>query len=365
MQIPRLFLCRNQILEAAKRIQDSVFIMTKTRPIVIAHRGASGYLPEHTLAAKALAHAMGADFLEQDVVLSRDGVPIILHDIHLESTTDVAQHFPQRARPDGRFYAMDFTMDEIRQLRVHERSTRDAAGREVAVFPDRFPFGPGLFRIPTLAEEIDLITGLDQSRGCSTGLYIELKSPNRHKAAGLDLAGAILDVLADKGYADRPQQVYLQCFDDNTLRHLRHERKSPLPLIQLIGENDWGDDSTVDYNYLQTPQGLADIASYAHGIGPWIKQIYLGNNSDGRAIVSTLVAQAQAAGLLVHPYTFRQDELPEGIGSFTELLEIFITQVGVDGLFTDFPDLVNNYLQQQTSPLVTNPDRTATNSTDK
>ena len=96
--------------------------MRTPSPIVIAHRGASGYLPEHTLAAKALAHGMGANFIEQDVVLSKDGTAIVLHDIHLDSTTDVAQRFPGRARADGRFYAIDFDIQEIRQLRVHERT---------------------------------------------------------------------------------------------------------------------------------------------------------------------------------------------------------------------------------------------------
>ena len=315
-------------------------------PIIIAHRGASGYLPEHTLAAKALAHAMGAGFLEQDVVLSRDGIPIILHDIHLDSTTDVARRFATRARTDGHFYAIDFSLAEIRQLRVHERSCQDASGGEVAVFPGRFPLNADLFRIPTLAEEIDLIAGLDRSRDCRTGLYIELKSPNWHKAEGLDLAAAILEVLENKGYADKPAQVFLQCFDDTTLRHLRHDLQTPLPLIQLIGENDWGEDSEADYDYLQTPQGLADIASYADGIGPWLMHIYRGKNDTGAANLSQLVAQAQAQGLVVHPYTFRRDELPEGIGSFRELLDILILHAGIDGLFTDFPDIVNDYLQQ-------------------
>jgi glycerophosphoryl diester phosphodiesterase len=329
-----------------------------TRPSIIAHRGASGYLPEHTLAAKALAHAMGADFLEQDVVLSRDGVPIVLHDIYLDSTTDVAQRFATRARTDGRFYAIDFSLEEIHQLQVHERSCLDASGEEVAVFPDRFPLpdrfssSGGLFRIPTLAQEIDLIAGLDRSRDCSTGLYVELKSPNWHKTQGQDLAAAILKVLQDKGYADKPGQVFLQCFDDKTLRHLRHDLKTPLPLIQLIGENDWREDSEVDYDYLQTPPGLADIASYADGIGPWLSHIYLGKNENGTACLSQLVKQAQAQGLLVHPYTFRRDELPEGINSFRELLDLFIVQAGIDGLFTDFPDIVSNYLQQHQNRLL-------------
>jgi glycerophosphoryl diester phosphodiesterase len=319
----------------------------KVQPIVIAHRGASGYLPEHTLAAKALAHAMNADFLEQDVVLSRDGVPIVLHDIHLESTTDVERRFPDRARADGRFYAIDFSLEEIRQLRVHERSCRNQAGEEVAVYPQRFPLGSDLFRIPTLAEEIDLIAGLDRSRGRRTGLYIELKSPNWHLAQGLDLAAAILRVLDEKDYANRAQQVFLQCFDDRTLRHLRHDLKTPLPLIQLLGENAWHEDSAVDYDYLQTQHGLAYIASYADGIGPWLMQIYRGRDKKGAAQLSSLVNLAHAKNLQVHPYTFRRDELPEGINSFQELLDIFVQEARIDGLFTDFPDLVHDYLLRQ------------------
>ena len=320
------------------------------RPIVIAHRGASGYLPEHTLAAKAMAHAMGADYIEQDVVLSRDGVPVILHDVYLESTTDVARRFPGRARADGRFYAMDFALDELRQLRVHERSSTGESGEELAVYPDRFPLGPALFGIPTLAEEIDLIAGLDRSRGCRTGLYVELKGPNLHLQAGMDIAEIVLRVLAEKGYGERPEQVFLQCFDGATLRRLRHEIKTPLPLIQLIGENSWGEDTTTNYDYLRSPEGLAEIAGYADGIGPWLNQIYLGKDHSGEVQLSNLVADARQHGLLVHPYTFRRDELPMGIDSFDELLDIFFRRAGVNGVFTDFPDLVAHYLQQSGAP---------------
>ena len=322
-------------------------IAASYRPIVIAHRGASGYLPEHTLAAKVLAHGMGADFIEQDVVMSRDGVPVVLHDIYLESTTDVEQRFPDRARADGRFYAADFDLAEIRELRVHERSTRDAGGREVPVYPGRYPLQPGLFGIPTLAEEIRLISGLDRSRGRSTGLYIELKAPLWHGAEGLDIAAAVLSVLREEGYANRPRQVFLQCFDDRTLRRLRHELRTPLPLIQLIADNDWGEDSEVDYDHLRTARGLAEIATYADGIGPWAEQIYLGITGSGELRLSELVALAQAQNLLVHPYTFRRDALPEGIDSFEALLDLFLDELRVDGLFTDFPDLVVQYLAQK------------------
>jgi len=315
-----------------------------TAPIVIAHRGASGYLPEHTLAAKALAHGQHADFIEQDVVLSGDGVPVVLHDVYLESTTDVARQFPRRARPDGRFYAMDFSLAELRRLRVHERSQRTADGREQAVYPGRYPLAPTPFGIPTLAEEIELIAGLDHSSGRVTGLYVELKAPNLHLHAGMDIAVIVLQALEQAGYGRKTEQVYLQCFDGPTLRRLRRELQTPLPLIQLIGENDWGEDTDSDYDYLQTAPGLAEIATYADGIGPWLQQIYLGRDETGTVQLSELVAAAHAQGLLVHPYTFRRDELPPGIASFEELLHIFFAQAAVDGVFTDFPDLVRGYL---------------------
>ncbi len=321
--------------------------MSTTRsPIVIAHRGASGYLPEHTLAAKALAHAMGANFLEQDVVLSRDGTAIVLHDIHLDSTTDVAQRFPGRARNDGRFYAIDFDLDEIRQLRVHERTHVDGSREGCAVYPGRFPVEHALFTVPTLAEELDMLAGLDRSRGCLTGVYIELKSPNWHQREGLDLSAAVLAVLEKTGYRERPEQVFLQCFDDLTLQHLGRRLATPLPMIQLIGDNEWGEDSAVDYEYLRTPAGLDYVASYAQGIGPFISHIYLGKAACGTPRLSELVEQAQARGLQVHPYTFRKDDLPVGIESFSELLDVFIRDAGVDGLFTDFPDLVIDHLKQ-------------------
>ncbi|HQR61356.1 MAG TPA: glycerophosphodiester phosphodiesterase [Methylophilaceae bacterium] len=318
--------------------------MSNKQPFVIAHRGASGYLPEHTLAAKALAHAMGADFIEQDVVLSRDGTPLVLHDIYLDATTDVAQRFPQRARADGRFHAIDFDLHEIRQLRVHERIHPAGNANGQAVYPQRFPVQPGLFQVPTLAEEIALLAGLDHSRGCRTGLYIELKAPNWHRREGHDLTAAVVRVLQDSGYWNRPEQVFLQCFDDRTLRALRDEYATTLPLIQLIGENDWGEDSEVDYDFLRTEAGVAYVASYAQGIGPWLSHLYLGKSAAGNPLFSPLVELAHAQGLVVHPYTLRRDELPAGINSFTELLDLVVRQLRVDGLFTDFPDLAHDYV---------------------
>src|SRR6185503_3347980 len=169
-------------------------------PIVIAHRGASGYLPEHTLAAKALAHGMGADYLEQDVVLSRDGVPVVLHDIHIDTVTDVAKRFPGRARPDGRYYALDFTVAELKQLAASERFDPKTG---LAVFPRRFPVGKSSFQVPTLEEELQLVQGLNASTGRVAGIYPEIKNPAWHRQQGHDVSRIVLDVLARYGYRTR------------------------------------------------------------------------------------------------------------------------------------------------------------------
>ena len=322
----------------------ALVLKAHSSPIVIAHRGASGYLPEHTLAAKAMAHTMGADFLEQDVVLTRDGIPIVLHDIHLEPTTDVAIQFPKRKREDGHYYAIDFDLAEIRLLTAHERTQVNEAGEPVAVFPGRFPLQPGTLGVPTLAEEIAFIAGMDRSRGRQTGLYIELKAPNFHRREGHDIARAIMQVLVASGYDGRPAQVFLQSFDDKVLQYLRDDLHCQLPLIQLIADPTWGEDSKVDYDFLQTAAGLDYVASYAAGIGPWYRQIFLGADAAGIATLSSLVTMAQERGLQVHPYTLRKDELPAGVSDFNTLLGILLEQAGVDGIFTDFPDLARHYI---------------------
>ncbi|MEP4486392.1 MAG: glycerophosphodiester phosphodiesterase [Halioglobus sp.] len=315
--------------------------------IAIAHRGASGYLPEHTLPAKAMAHAMGADFIEQDIVLTSDGVPIVLHDIYLQSTTDVAQQFPDRARPDGRFYAIDFTLAEIRLLRAHERSEVSDSGEERAVFPERYPLDQGLFSVPTLDEEITLIEGLNRSSGRTAGFYIELKAPQFHRQHGFDMAKIVLATLEKRGLATKTEQIYLQCFDDTTLRYLREELRTPLPLIQLIAENAWGEDGGIDYDIMKSDAGLATVATYADGIGPWIGQIVDGRDDNGQPKFSNLVANAKAHGLLVHPYTFRREQVPSEFDSFVALHRAFFEVLGVDGVFTDFPDVTRAYLDQR------------------
>ncbi|MDG2391626.1 MAG: glycerophosphodiester phosphodiesterase [Planctomycetaceae bacterium] len=311
-------------------------------PIVIAHRGASGYLPEHSLEAKALAYGQGANFIEQDVVLSKDGIPVVLHDIHVDTVTDVAAVFPQRKREDGRYYAIDFTLAELKQLHLNERINLKTGKR---VFPDRFPAGQSSFRIPTLAEEIELIQGLNASTGGTVGIYPEIKQPAWHKQQGQDITPIVLQVLKTHGYTDANDAIYLQCFDPTETRRIREELGCQLKLVQLIGSNSWNE-AGVDYDAMRTAEGIKAIAQYADAIGPWMPHIVTGRDSDGKPVITDLVKRAHDEGLVVHPYTFRKDELPKYTKSFDDAMMIFCEDAKIDGLFTDFPDLAVKFLQQ-------------------
>lgn len=314
------------------------------RPLVIAHRGASGYLPEHTLVAKAMAHGMGPDYIEQDVVLTRDGVPVILHDEHLDTVTDVARVYPARTRADGRYYAVDFTAAEIRRLSVHER--RDlATGR--AVYPKRFPTDLALpLQVPTLEDEIRLIKGLNASTGRDVGLYVEIKQPAFHRREGHDIERIVIDVLRRHGYADRGAKIYVQCFDPDSLRRVR--RLSNVRTVQLIGLNAWKEVAGLDYDAMLTPEGLRQVARWADGIGPSIGQ--LATVRAGKLVLRTdIVRAAHRLGLAIHPYTHRVDQLPAGVPSSDRLLDLLFGGLGVDGVFSDFPDVVIRYLDRRPS----------------
>ncbi len=304
------------------------------RPLIIAHRGASGYLPEHTLAAKALAYGQGADFLEQDVVLSKDGVPVIFHDTHIDTTTDVAKKFPGRQRADGRFYALDFTVAELKQINVTERFN-PKTGK--AAFPKRFPVGVGSFQVVTLEEEIQFIQALNRSTGRNVGLYPELKAPAWHRKEGRDLSATVLPLLRKYGYDAKDSACYLQCFEYAEIKRLRGELGWSGKLIMLLGGKGKGPGET-DFTYLQTDAGLAELAQLVDGIGPPISS-YVAGKTPAERQVTDLAARARKAGLKSHPYTLRADELPKCVTSVDELLSALFTEAKVDGLFTDFPDL--------------------------
>jgi glycerophosphoryl diester phosphodiesterase len=290
-------------------------------PIVIGHRGASGYLPEHTLPAYALAHGQGADFIEPDLVLTRDGVFICLHDVHLDATTDVAAVFPDRARADGRWYAADFTLEEVRRLRVHERLDR------------RFPRGASSFTVPTFEEMIELVAGLNRTTGRRAGIYPELKAPAWHRAQGLAMEEPFLALLRRHGIGgDGAPPIFVQCFEEEPLRELRR-LGSTLPQVFLLGDSD-AEPARVDDAVLDR------IATFASGIGP------------AKAMIErdpTLVERAHRRRLVVHPYTFRADDVPARYATFEDELAAFYGGFGVDGVFTDFPDRTRRWLDGSTA----------------
>ena len=314
--------------------------------VVIAHRGASGYVPEHTIAAKAMAYAMGADYIEQDVVMTKDNRLVVLHDHYLDRVSNVQDIYPTRKREDGRYYVIDFTLDEIRRIDVSERYRFNDEGDKVAVFPGRFPINKSRFKIHTLEEEIELIQGLNKSTGKDVGIYPEAKSPGFHLGEGKDLSRAMLKTLKQYGYTDKGHKVYFQTFEIEELirvhRDLLGELQMDVKLVQLMGNDD-------DYEGIISKDGLKKLSKYADGIGPSLGMIIANNSEDGEYEISDLVSNAHAAGLEVHPYTFRAESFatPKYAKSYEDLLEIFLYDVGVDGVFTDFTDRTVDYIKNR------------------
>jgi glycerophosphoryl diester phosphodiesterase len=344
--------------------------LTGTRPIVIAHRGASGYRPEHTLAAYELAIQQGADFIEPDLVLTADGVLICRHDNLLDLTTNVAE--VAKSDPaiaalrttkdvDGQdatgWFAEDFTVDEIGRLRAIERRVGDPPA----------PFRPanaafdGQFKIPAFAEVVQL------ARAKGVGIYPETKhSTHIERATGINMSAVLLDTLQAEGiktFEDLP--TYIQSFEVANLKFLKREmerRGMDFPLIQLLDSQGEPQDvraagGSLTYDQMATPEGLAAIAEYADGVGPEKYHFLIPLDREGRldmANATTFVADAHAAGLVVHPYTFRaenralpadfqvgdaaDEDFDTALGDSVRELQAFL-ELGIDGFFTDHPDL--------------------------
>lgn len=324
--------------------------MKSAKPAVVAHRGASAYLPEATIPAKAMAAAMGADYVEHDLVMTRDDHLLVNHDLWLDEVSDVAVRFPGRARPDGHFYVIDFDLDEIRTLAVSSRF-HVVDGVDMATWPGRFPIWQGRFGFHTFEEELQLLAGLERSTGRRTGIFTELKSPWFHQQEGKDLAAATYDVLGAYGYRSRNDGCRVMSFDPHALEHIRSvvapQAGIDLPLTQLIGrtadhetyelqpDGTWAD---YDCDWMWDPQQVGRLAEYADGIGPDISML-LEVGSDGRLRVNELARQAHAAGLYVTPWTLRADALPPGATSFDEVLAALVEGAHVEAVITDFPDL--------------------------
>jgi len=295
-------------------------------PFVIAHRGASGYLPEHTREAKMLAYGQGADYLEQDVVATADGSLVVLHDICLDEVTDVARRFPERRRDDGRFYVIDFTLEELRALRVLERRR---PGSNERAFPGRFADDDVEFRIATFEEELRLVRALNATTGRNVGVYPEIKAPAFHRGHGVDLSARVLETLDRFGYSGPNDAAVVQCFDADELKRCRFELGTNLKLAQLTDERE----AAVD---------LADVARYAEIWAPHYSALLESVPEaapDSEILVSERAREARRAGLELHPYTFRADAVPAYFADLAQQLEFFYTEVGVDAVFCDHPDI--------------------------
>lgn len=310
--------------------------------LIIAHRGASGERPEHTLAAYGRAIDQGADYVEPDLVVTKDLVLVARHETELSDTTDVAsrREFEDRRRTkdiEGRrvtgWFAEDFTLAELRTLRVKERLP--------TVRPANTAFN-GLYQIPTFAEIVQLVRAKEAETGRTIGLYPELKHPTLLlEQEGIDTVDLLVRELRQFGLDRADAPVFVQIFEVGPLQRL--DKLIDVPLILLISaEGGPYDEPTMRWGEIMTPTGLAEVATYADGIGPYMGHVL---NADGTP--TALVADAHAAGLKVHAWTMRRENvfLPpsarrEGgeavIGCYDAVWDALVA-AGVEGVFTDNP----------------------------
>jgi len=307
-------------------------------PLIIGHRGAPGYRPEHTLASYELAIDLGADFIEPDLVSTKDGMLIARHENDISGTTDVADKFPERRKTktiDGiaitGFFTEDFTLAEIKTLRAKERLDFRNHGWD------------GVYQIPTLQEIIDLAKRRSRD-GRVIGIYPETKHPTYFRSIGLALEAPLVRILEANGYKGPRAPVFIQSFEVQNLKDLSHMTR--LPLVQLLEVRtaqpyDFvvsGNPRT--YGSMMTPGGLAEIAMYAQGIGPNKRNIVPANPDGTLQAPTSLVRDAHGAKLVVHPYTFRDEPVflaPDyQLDPVKEYLQFY--RLGVDGLFSDVAD---------------------------
>jgi glycerophosphoryl diester phosphodiesterase len=351
----------------------------ESSPLVIGHRGASGYLPEHTLQSYALAIKLGADYVEPDLVATKDGHLIARHEPNIMNTTNVRDHpeFASRQRtavvdgvPEVGFFASDFTLAEIKTLRA------------VQAFPERPQQFNGRFEIPTFEEIIALVKRESRKRRRTIGIYPETKHPTYHVDLGLALEGRLVAALRRAGWNGRRAPVFIQSFEQSNLKRLN--RMTRVRLVQLVDAfdvdlngnlvyeppldrpYDWtvsGDPELVSrtFAFFATDEGLEEVSSYADGIGPWKRYIVSSagidangdgqpddvngdgvvNEADRHALPPTdLIQRAHDKDLLIHTWTFRNEQrrlLSDYAGNpVNEYLQFY--ELGIDGVFSDFPD---------------------------
>lgn len=319
-----------------------LFFSAMDKPIVIGHRGASAYRPEHTLASYELAIEQGADFIEPDLVPTKDGILVARHENEISGTMNVDQHpeFADRRTTkiiDGvvmkGWFTEDFTLKELKTLRAKERLP--------LVRPANKAFD-GQYSVPTLDEILSMLKKQNRGRKRPVGVYPETKHPSYFRSIGLPLEANLVKTLRDYGYNRHPEQVFLQCFEVAGCRALR--ALTSLPIIQLVDASGQPYDFTRagdlrTYRDLITPAGLAEIATYANGIGA-AKELVVPVIAGRLQTPTSLVQDAHAAGLKVHLWTFRPEPmfLPGDLAGHPEMEIRRFVDAGIDGFFTDAPD---------------------------
>ena len=353
---------------------DKYPTLTGDKPLVIGHRGASGYLPDHTLEGYKKAIELGADFIEPDLVATKDGVLVARHEPNISATTNVKDHpeFASRKRKamvDGfeeeGWFVSDFTLTELKTLRA------------IQPMADRDQSHNGQYAIPTFEEVLALAKSEGERAKRTIGVYPETKHPTYHANLGLKLEDRLLDILQKNGLTRKDLPVIIQSFETSNLKYLR--TKTQVRLVQLIDGNDVNADGSMDFslpwgqaydltaagdsrNYgaLLTPAGLADIKKYADGIGPWKPYLIptrltigadgkpVDLNKDGaiderdRTVMAhtAVLDNAHKAGLFVHPYTFRSEakRLARDYRGDPKAEYKRFYELGVDGVFADYPD---------------------------
>lgn len=318
--------------------------MAANGPIIIAHRGASGERPEHTLGSYERAIDQGADYIEPDLVSTKDGVLVARHENEISETTDVAAHpeFADRKTTktiDGQsltgWFTEDFTLAELKTLRAKERLPQ--------LRPANTAYD-GEWDVPTLGEIIELVKRREQQTGRRIGLYPETKHPSHFRALGLPLEERLVATLAKAGYDGADDPVFIQSFEVENLKRLNG--MTSLPLIQLMASASGPPDRPgMTYAAMSTPKGLAEIALYADGVG-LEKAMVIPRTADGKlAAPTSIVKDAHAAGLKVHVWTFRRDnyflpadfkagDSPVAVGNVGAEIRAFLA-TGIDGLFSD------------------------------